>query len=130
MYGPPAVAFAVNGADATPEAFVATTIVAVLLLNIPDAPAPGAVNVTFTPDTGLLNASRNVTANAFAKAVLMVVDCGVVPALAVMLVAAPELTVIEALPLIDPLVPVMVWLPAVLRVAENVWVPLSPAMKV
>src|SRR5437879_6623970 len=42
VYGPPAVAFAVNGADATPDAFVATTIVAVLLLNTPDAPDPGA----------------------------------------------------------------------------------------
>src|SRR5882672_5530328 len=49
VYGPPAVAFAVNGADATPNPFVATVIVAVLLLNTPDAPDPGAVNVTFTP---------------------------------------------------------------------------------
>src|SRR5207245_1287441 len=74
VYGPPAVAFAVNGADATPDAFVATTIVPVLLLNTPDAPDPGAVNVTFTPETGLLPASFTVTASAFAKAVLIVVD--------------------------------------------------------
>jgi len=30
----------VNGADATPNPFVATVIVAVLLLNTPEAPAP------------------------------------------------------------------------------------------
>jgi len=42
VYGPPVVPFAVKGADATPDAFVATVIVAVLLLKIPDAPDPGA----------------------------------------------------------------------------------------
>jgi hypothetical protein len=83
VYGPPAVEFAVNGADATPDALVATTIVAVLLLNVPDAPVAGAVNVTFTPDTGLLPASFTVTASAFANAVLIVALCGVVPAFAV-----------------------------------------------
>jgi len=31
----------VNGAEATPEALVATVIVAVPLLNTPDAPDPG-----------------------------------------------------------------------------------------
>jgi hypothetical protein len=82
VYGPPAVALAVNAADATPEAFVATVIVAVLLLNVPDAPEPGAVNVTFTPDVGLPPVVT-VTAKAFAKAVLTVADCGVVPVLAV-----------------------------------------------
>src|SRR4029077_9284265 len=86
VYGPPVVAFAVNGADATPDAFVATVIVAVLLLKIPDAPEPGAVNVTFTPDTGLLPASFTVTASALAKAVLIAADCGVVPAFAVIVV--------------------------------------------
>ena len=87
-YGPPAVAFAVKVADATPEAFVATVIVAVLLLNTPEAPDPGAVKVTFTPLTGLLPASFTVTASALAKPVLIVADCGVVPAFAVMVVAA------------------------------------------
>ena len=67
--GPSAVAFAVNGAAATPDALVATVMVVVLLLNRPDAPLPGAVKVTFTPDTGLL------------------------PALAVMVEAAPAVTV-------------------------------------
>src|ERR1700746_1580968 len=93
VYGPPAVAFAVNGADATPDAFVATTIVAVLLLNTPEAPEPGAVNVTFTPGTGLLPASFTVTASALAKAVLTVADCGVVPAFAVIDVAGDAVTV-------------------------------------
>jgi hypothetical protein len=95
VYGPPAVAFAVNGAAATPDAFVATVIVAVLLLNTPEAPEPGAVNVTFTPATGLLPASFIVTARALAKAVLIVADCGVVPAFAVIVVAVPALFVSE-----------------------------------
>jgi hypothetical protein len=83
VYGPPAVAFAVKGAAAIPDAFVGTVIATWLLLNRPDAPVPGAVNVTLTPDTGLLPASFTVTANGFVKAVLMVADCGLVPALAV-----------------------------------------------
>src|SRR5712692_9275749 len=93
VYGPPAVAFAVNGADATPLAFVATMIVAVLLLNTPEAPAPGAVNVTFNPLTGLFPASFTVTASALANAVLIVADCGVVPAFAAIVVAAPAVFV-------------------------------------
>src|SRR6266446_3225681 len=100
LYGPPAVAFAVNGAAATPDAFVATTIVAVLLLNTPDAPDPGAVNVTFTPLTGLLPAS--FTATALAKAVLIVADCGVVPAFAVIVVAAPAVFVSEKFAGVSP----------------------------
>jgi hypothetical protein len=95
VYGPPAVAFAVKGADATPDAFVAITIVAVLLLNTPEAPEPGAVNVTFTPGTGLLPASFTVTASALAKAVLTVADCGVVPAFAAIVVGAPAVFVSE-----------------------------------
>jgi hypothetical protein len=102
VYGPPPVAFAVNGADATPDAFVAKVIVAVLLLNTPDAPDPGAVNVTFTPETGLLPASFTVTANAFAKAVLIVADCGVVPAFAVIVEAAPTVFVSEKFAVASP----------------------------
>ena len=79
---------AVNGADATPEAFVATVMVAVPLLKVPDAPEPGAVNITLTPDTGLLPASLTVTARALAKAVLTDADCGVVPVFAVIEEAA------------------------------------------
>src|SRR5215469_8172775 len=89
VYGPPAVAFAVNAAAATPEAFVATTIVTALLLNTPDAPDPGAVNVTLTPATALPPLSFTVTAGAFAKAVLITVFCGVVPAFAVIVCGAP-----------------------------------------
>jgi len=102
VYGPPAVAFAVNGAEATPEAFVATMIVAVLLLNIPEAPAPGAVNVTFTPGTGLLNASFTVTASGFVKAVLIGADCGVVPAFAVIVVGAPAVLVSKKFTVVRP----------------------------
>jgi hypothetical protein len=96
------VPFAVNGAEATPDAFVATVMVAVLLLNLPDAPDPGAVNVTFTPETGLLPASFTVTPRALAKAVLMVADCGVVPAFAVMEAAAPALLVSEKFTVVRP----------------------------
>jgi hypothetical protein len=102
VYGPPAVAFAVNGADATPDAFVITTIVPVVLLNAPEAPDPGAVNATFTPLTGLLPASFTVTASAFAKAVLIVADCGVVPAFAVIVVGAPAVLVREKFTVVSP----------------------------
>jgi hypothetical protein len=102
VYGPPPVAFAVKGAEATPDPFVATVIVAVLLLNTPDAPDPGAVNVTFTPPTGLLLASFTVTAKAFANAVLIVADCGVVPAFAVIVAGAPAVFVSEKFTVVKP----------------------------
>ncbi len=95
VYGPPAAAFAVNGADATPEAFVVTVIVFVALLNVPDAPDDGAVNVTLTPDTGLLPASFTVTASAFPNAVETVADCGVVPTFAVIEEGAPAVLLSE-----------------------------------
>ena len=72
-----------------PEALVTATIVAVLLLNVPDAPVPGAVNVTLAPGTGLLPESFTVTASALAKAVLIAVDCGVAPAFAVIVLGGP-----------------------------------------
>jgi hypothetical protein len=126
-YGPPAAPFAVNGAAATPAAFVGTTIVAVLLLNNPDAPDPGAVNVTFTPATGLLPASFTVTANAVGNGVLTAVDCGVVPAFAVIVVGVPELTLMAfEVPVIVALtvsVAVTVLLPAVFKVTGNTPVP-------
>ena len=84
-----------NGADATPEALVATVIVAVLLPNTPDGPLPGAVNDTFTPDSGLLDASLTVTVKGFEKTVLIVALCGVVPALAVIADGAPAVFVRE-----------------------------------
>ena len=91
-----------NGADATPETLVATVMVVVELLKRPLGPVPGAVNVTLTPDTGLLPASFTVTASAFVNAVLMVADCGVVPALAVMLLAAPAVLVSEKFTVVKP----------------------------
>jgi hypothetical protein len=92
----------VNAADAIPDAFVATVIVVVLLLNTPDAPDPGAVNVTFTPLTTLPPASFTVTASGFANAVLIVADCGVVPAFAVIVFGAPTVFVSEKLTVVKP----------------------------
>ena len=97
VYGPPIVPFAVNGADATPDTSVATTILLILLANNPDAPDPGAVNVTFTPETGLFPASRTVTAGVLVKAVLITALCGVVPTLALILEGSPEIFVNEKL---------------------------------
>jgi hypothetical protein len=77
-------------------------IVAVLLLNTPEAPEPGAVNVTFTPEMGLLPASLTVTARALAKAVLTAADCGVVPAFAVIDAAAPVRLVSEKFTEVSP----------------------------
>ena len=54
-----------------PDPLVATVIVVVLLLNNPDAPLIGAVNVTFTPGSRLLPTSFTVTVSAFAKAALI-----------------------------------------------------------
>ena len=96
------VPFAVKGAEATPDAFVATTMVCVLLLKSPDAPVPGDVKVTLTPETGLLPASFTVTAKALAKAVLIAADWGVVPALAVIDDGAPTVFVSEKLTVVRP----------------------------
>jgi hypothetical protein len=74
----------------------------VLLLKVPEAPEPGAVNVTFTPLTGLLLASFTVTASGFANAVLIAADCGVVPAFAVIVVGAPAVFVSEKLTVVKP----------------------------
>ena len=89
--------FAVNGAVAMPDPLVVTEIAAVPLLNMPDAPLPGAVNVTFTPARGLFPASLIVTAKAFAKAALIAALCGVEPGLAVIVDGAPAVFVSEKL---------------------------------
>src|SRR5207249_558398 len=69
LYGPPAVAFAVNTAD------VATPLVVVAVFTppakVPLAPFPGAVNVTTTPFTGLFPASVTVATNGAPNAVLI-----------------------------------------------------------
>jgi hypothetical protein len=77
-------------------------MVAVLLLKVPDAPVPGAVNVTLTLGTGLFPASFTVTASALAKAVLMVADCGVVPVFAVIVAGAPTVFVSEKFTVVKP----------------------------
>src|SRR5438309_1173041 len=78
-------------------------IVAVLLLNTPDAPDPGAVNVTFTPETGLLPASFTVTASAFAKAVLIVASWGVVTSLVVLQFGVVSVFVLEKITAVNPI---------------------------
>src|SRR4030081_3252914 len=90
-------------------------MVVVLLLNTPGGALPGAVKGTLTPATGLLPASRTVTASALANAVLTVADCGVVPALAVMVAAAPAVLVSEKLTLVRPVAAAVTaeWPPAV-----------------
>ena len=65
-------------------------------------PAPGAVNVTLTPDTGLPPESFTVTASAFANAVEIVADCGVVPAFAAIDAAAPAVLVSEKFTVVKP----------------------------
>src|SRR5256884_172415 len=70
------------------------------MINTPDAPAPGAgapgaVNVTFTRETGLLPPSLTFTASVFEKVVLIVADCGVVPAFAVMVEGVTDVFVSE-----------------------------------
>src|SRR6202043_1308098 len=89
---PPATLLAVNTTEvATPLALV--TAVFVPPANVPLAPVcAGAVNVTVTPETGLLPASFTVACSAVLKAVLIVAVCGV-PAVAVTLVAGPALLV-------------------------------------
>jgi hypothetical protein len=94
---------AVNGAEAMPLAFVDTVMVAVLLLNLPLAPEPGAVNVTLAPETGLPYISSTVTASALVNAVLTVAVCGVVPELAVIELAAPAVLVSVKLTGVTPL---------------------------
>lgn len=61
--------------------------------NVPLAPLEGAVKVTTTPLTGLPPPSVTVTCNA-ANGLLMATPCGV-PAVAVMLAAAPAVFVSE-----------------------------------
>src|SRR5438093_11277251 len=74
LYGPPAVAFAVNTADvATPLVFVVAVFTPPA--KVPLAPLPGAVNVTVTLPTGLFPASRTVACSGVANAVLTVALC-------------------------------------------------------
>src|SRR5258708_5665047 len=73
-------------AVATPCALV--TAVFTPPANVPLAPLVGAVNVTVTPFTGLLDASLTVACSCVANAVLMVALWGV-PAVAVMLDGVP-----------------------------------------
>jgi hypothetical protein len=74
-------------AVATPLALVLAVVVSDPA-KLPLAPDAGAEKVTVTPLTGLLPASFTVACRAVAKAVLMMVLCGV-PNVVVMLAAGP-----------------------------------------
>src|SRR5260221_2005392 len=64
----PATVLAVNvGAVATPLALV---VAVALAPNVPEAPEPGAANVTLTPGIGLENASRTMAFSTGPNAVL------------------------------------------------------------
>jgi len=87
LYGPPAVAFAVNVADvATPLAFVVAVFTPPA--NVPLAPLAGGVNVTTTPLTGLFPESVTVATRGAANAVLIVAFCPE-PLVTATLAAAP-----------------------------------------
>jgi hypothetical protein len=77
LYGPPAVALAVNVVDvATPLPLVGgAVVVAVPFANVPLAPLPGAVKVTVTPLTGLFPASVTVATKGAANALLIAALC-------------------------------------------------------
>ncbi len=95
LYGPPAVAFAVNVAEvATPLAL----LVAVFTppAKVPLAPLPGAVNVTTTPLTGLFPASVTVATKGAANAVLIAALCPD-PLVTTTLAAGPTVFVSEKL---------------------------------
>jgi hypothetical protein len=90
LYGPPAVAFAVNVEDvATPLPFVVAVVDAVPFANVPLAPLAGAVKVTVTPLTGLFRESFTVACRAVANAVLTVAFCGVPPVAVIFCVVPP-----------------------------------------
>jgi hypothetical protein len=89
----PAVAFAVNTPDvAMPE--VSVDLMLPPGLKLPPAPLTGALNVTVTPPTGLLKASRTLTDRGVAKAVLTFALCPD-PLRTAILAGAPALFVRE-----------------------------------
>jgi len=93
LYGPPAVALAVNTAEvATPLEFVVAVFTPPA--NMPLAPLAGGVNVTTTPLTGLFPASVTAATNGAGNAVLIAALCGV-PLVAAIFAAAPALLVSE-----------------------------------
>jgi hypothetical protein len=100
LYGPPAVAFAVNVAEvATPLAFVVAVFTPPA--KVPLAALVGAVNVTTTPLTGLLPASVTVATKGAPKAVLIAALCPD-PLVIATLAAGPTLFVSEKLAEVAP----------------------------
>src|SRR5207302_662289 len=95
LYGPPAVAFAVNTADvATPLVFVVAVFTPPA--KVPLAPLPGAVNVTVTLPTGLFPASVTVATNGAPNATLIDALCPD-PLVTTTFAAGPTLFVSEKL---------------------------------
>jgi hypothetical protein len=100
LYGPPAVALAVNVADvATPLAFVVAVFIPPA--NVPLAPLAGAVKVTTTPLTGLFPASVAVATNGALNAVLIAALCPE-PLVAVIFAAGPAVLVSEKVAEVAP----------------------------
>jgi hypothetical protein len=96
------VLLAVKTADvATPWALVVAVVSPPA--NVPLAPLAGAVKVTATPLTGLLEASLTVACSCVANAVFTVALCGV-PAVAAMLAGAPAKLVSEKFAEVAPVV--------------------------
>ena len=97
------MAFAVNGAEATPDALVATVIVVVLLRE--QTRGARSRRRERHVDAGHRIAARIPAPSPparLAKAVLTVADCGVVPAFAVIEEAAPAVLVSEKLTVVSP----------------------------
>jgi hypothetical protein len=83
-----------TAAVAAPDAFVVAVFTPPA--KVPLAPLAGAANVTVTPLTGLLNESFITACSCVGNALLIEALCGV-PAVAVMLAAAPVRFVSEKL---------------------------------
>ncbi|HEY1754037.1 MAG TPA: hypothetical protein VGG72_01480 [Bryobacteraceae bacterium] len=98
----PKIGLAVKGAAATPELFVATTIVVAELLNNPLGPLDGAVKVTLTPATGVPPELFTITAGGVPKAVLTVVASGDVPVSEVIVLGIPAVFVSEKFTAVTP----------------------------
>ena len=132
----PVIAFAVKvGAVATPLALVTAIAVVEPPANVPLAPAPGAVKITFTPGNRLLFASRTVAVNAVGNGfngntvcpppAVAVTEAGGIPAITRLKFLLPA-----GQPLLSFAVTVIAKVPACVGVPERVFPEkLSPAGK-
>jgi hypothetical protein len=129
----PALALAVSDEANTAPAASVTPLVVSPPAKAPLGPVDGAAKVTLTPGTGLPAASLTTAWSVAAKVVKTVVLCGV-PAIAVMLAAAPADTEMPLWVAVNVPLPgtvaVMDCVPAVLSVTLKVWLPASAAANV